>query len=261
MKDTLLATPENVIPLAVKPKPARAPQVASRFKVQPFDNPRTGSKSWRVTGIKRDGSRVRENYADQKAAQCRQIALETEYLTGHRETALQATKLTDVQIRLAEVAFIRLESDQDMPLAIEHWLKHGKALSVAESPRLDDAFTKYGIWLDGECKLRDLSKANLKRRVNVFVNSVPNIRVVDITPDVIENFLAKRNVAAASRITTGGPFRVSLAGVWTASADGLPSILAAPCEWTKERKRRPRSSRLTSARRFSKKRQHSKRES
>ena len=193
-------TAENIIPLAIPARAAKSPRhVLARFKIREYQNPRTGTQSWRVEGIKRDGTRIRENFQEQDGARVRQGELETEYLTGQTETTVKATKLTEEQIRFAENAFARLNADADMPLAVQYWLSHGKKLSVVESPRLDDAFAQYGDWLTNECKLRDLSKSNLRRRVNVFVNSVPNIRVADIMPDTIESFLAKRNVSAASK--------------------------------------------------------------
>jgi len=194
-----METAENIIPLAVQPKAARPSPLRQRFKIQPFANPRTGSQSWRVMGMKRDGSRVRENFTDQQAAECRQVELTTEWLARHTDTTVRATKLTDTQLKLAETAFIRLDADQDLILAVEHWLKHGRQHAVAESPRLDDAFELYGKWLATESKLRELSRANLRRRVNVFVNSVPNMRVSDITPETIEGFLAKRTVSGATK--------------------------------------------------------------
>jgi len=71
-------SPENIVSLAIQPKakPARRKQ---RFRVIEFRN-HTGSQSWRVDGYKLDGSRVRENYADSKTAQCRQLELEAEAL-------------------------------------------------------------------------------------------------------------------------------------------------------------------------------------
>jgi hypothetical protein len=130
-----LATAANIIPLEIKPRVAK-PELPARFKIQSFTNPRTGNQSWRVTGMKRDRKRVRENFADQKAAQCRQVALATEFLTGQRETTVQATKRTETQIRLAEAAFIRLENEQDLPHAVEYWLKHGKQRKSPRNSRL-----------------------------------------------------------------------------------------------------------------------------
>ena len=76
------------------------PEAHERFKIVPFANQRTGSESWRVTGIKREGTRIRENYADAKAAHCRKVELETEYWTrAPQDTSLRATKLA---VRLGE---------------------------------------------------------------------------------------------------------------------------------------------------------------
>lgn len=202
MKTLQLADPENLIPLpvslSVKPKSITTAPKFQRFKVLPFENKRTGGQSWRVTGTKRDGSRVRENFADQASAECRQNELEIEWLARQTETGIRATRLTDVQCRLAETAFARLDRDEEILSAIDHWLKHGKALAVAESPRLDDAFKQFVEWLP-KSGLRILSQNNLRRRVNVFANSVPNIRVVDFTHDIIEAYLNKRDVSPLSR--------------------------------------------------------------
>ena len=48
------------------------------FKIKSFVNPRTGSHSWRVDGFTRDRTRIRENFADLKAAECRRVELTTQ---------------------------------------------------------------------------------------------------------------------------------------------------------------------------------------
>jgi integrase len=83
--------------------------------------------------------------------------------------------------------------------AINHWLKHGRQTAVAESPRLDDAFAQFCAWLEKGCELRDLSRKNLRLRVNVFVNSVANMRVADVTPETIDAYLGKRAVSPKSK--------------------------------------------------------------
>ena len=79
----------------------------TRFKVIPFINP-SGTRVWRVSGCKMDGSRVRENYRDENKARCRQIDLEAEFLREPQETSIRATKLSDDQLQLAELAILRL---------------------------------------------------------------------------------------------------------------------------------------------------------
>ena len=168
-----------------------------RFRVIAFTN-RAGSQSWRITGIKRDGTRVRENTTDEDFARARQSELEEEYHSRDEGPAdRRATNLTDVQLRLCEAALFKLDSDEDLLPAIDHWLKRDRS-AVAESPRLDDAVKKFTEWLDEDpkftgdrCTLREHSRSGLRLRVGVFGNSVGNLRVNEITPDTIEDFLGK----------------------------------------------------------------------
>jgi integrase len=235
------ATGGNIIPLAVAPRVERpAPKSSQRFGIQPFINPRTDSKSWRVTGTKRDGSRVRENYSDEMAAQCRQVDLQTEYLSGHAETAIQATKLTPDQCRLAESAFIRLGADLELPLAVEYWLTHGRQSAVKESPRLDDAFAQFSAWLPIS-GLRDRSCSNLRTRTNMFVNSLSNLRVADVTPDTLDAYLSKRAVSPESK---GNDRRaVSRFFAWCMGGEGAEQkrrwTAANPCR--REKCKRPKN--------------------
>jgi len=196
--------------LEIVPKPKRAPEVVlrQRFRVRAFSN-RGGTKSWRVEGTPRNGPRIRENFADQTMAQQRQVQLESEYWTRTEdsEPARRATKLNDVQLRLAEAALFKLDCDDDLLPAVDYWLKHGKEKAVAQSPRLDEAVKKFKAWLDGDadenangiCTLRKHSKTGLRIRVNIFSNSLRNMRVNDITPDTVEDFLGKLNVSPTTR--------------------------------------------------------------
>jgi integrase len=192
--------PVNILPLPVQP---RQPSKRSkeRFKVLEFTNPRTHTKSWRVSGIKRDRSRIRENFAEEATAKCRQIALETEYLQGHVETAIQATKLSADQIRLCEATVVQLGDDWPRILdAAVYWQQHGKQRMTVESRRIDDAVDKYLEWLAAS-PFRATTKRHWKTRMTVFKNSVPNVRVAEVTPDFIEDFLKKRNVSPAGKDT------------------------------------------------------------
>ncbi len=170
-----------------------------QFRIIPFTNPRTGGQSWRVTGWKRDRTRIRKNFDELAGAQAEKLALDTEWLTGHHATEVQATTLTPDQLRLCESALARLGNDADMLPAVEHWLKHGKAQSVQTTVRLDDAFDQFKTWLEVS-GLRDLSRKNLSRRVNVFVNATANLLISDVTPETIEDFLSKRaGISAKSK--------------------------------------------------------------
>lgn len=195
---TIVALDPNCVLLAVAPKPrTETATIEPRFKIKAFTNA-SETKSWRVDGYKRDGTRVRQNFADVKKAQAAQLDLETEYLRGERSNELQATKLEPEQLSLAEAAIIRLGDDwRKLPLAVEHWLKTGQQIPV-ESKKLDEAVKQFKEWLDKE-DFRDRTKQNLRTRVNVFANSVPNLNLQDITPDTIFGYLEKRAVAKASK--------------------------------------------------------------
>lgn len=177
------------------------PTLATRFSIQEFTNG-SGSLSYRVSGIRRDGTRIRQNYASLDAAQCRQNELELEYLGGHRDVAVRATVLTEEQIRLAEVAFIKLDgAEGEIVDAVAYWLKHGRHSKVKASSKLDDAVETFKAWLDGDGKdlLRDRTRANLKFRVSMFANSVGNLRMDAITPEIVERYLEGRDVSPATK--------------------------------------------------------------
>lgn len=189
----------NVLPLPLpKPQRKRPNGHRERFRIIPFTNA-TKTQSWRVTGTNREGKQIRENFAELKAAQCRQVELNLEYLQQRTETQIRATTLSDPQLRIAEAAFMRLPVPEEMLLAVDSWLKHGKQNTVAESPRIDEAVTKFKTWLDGS-KLRERTRSNLKVRVDLFANSIGNLKVCDVTPEVIDKFLdMRRNVSGSTR--------------------------------------------------------------
>jgi integrase len=202
------AEADNLVPLPFPKVERKLTQGhRERFRIIPFVNA-TGTKSYRVTGTNRQGKQLRENFADLKAAQCRQVELTADWLGRQtEESSIRATKLTDTQLRIAESAFVRLNADDEMLFAVDHWLKHGKQHAVAESPRLDEAVEKFKAWLDGAkdetgngvCTLRERSRDALRNRVNIFGNSIGNLRVSDITPDTVENFL--NNLKKVSPVT------------------------------------------------------------
>lgn len=197
---TGLAT-ANIVPL-VLPKPAKpaARTAPQRFKIVEFKN-RSGSQSWRVSGIKRDGTRVRENFTDLQGAQCRQLDLESEYLRAQSETTVRATKLTQEQIQLAEVAVMKLGDDWQRLLdAVDHWTRTGAKNLPVDAPRLDEAIAQYLAWLEAS-PFRDATKRHWRIRMNAFKNSVANIRVSEVTPEFIEKFLATRNTSAGGKDT------------------------------------------------------------
>jgi integrase len=172
-------------------------KATARFTVQEFVNPRTGSKSWRVVGVKRDGARVRQNFAELEFAKAKQMELEAEYLKLRSDTRLAATRLPDEKLQLAEVAFLKLGDDWMRLLdAVDFWNQKGKQLHVAESPRLDDAVKEFLSWLESpDCDLASHTKSGYRLRVGMFANSVSNVRVSEITPKFISDYLQSRQRA------------------------------------------------------------------
>lgn len=184
----------------------------NRFKILEYEN-RAGSISFRVTGIKRDGTRVRDNFKDPEEATLRRVELETEYHSRDPEAAaLRATRLTDAQVHLAERAFARLSDDDDLIRAVDYWLKYGKHHHVANSKSIDEAVKEFGEWLDGKgdgtgnghCTLREISRDSVRGRVEIFRDSIGNLNVNQITPDTVEDFLnglSSRKNKPASAVT------------------------------------------------------------
>ena len=170
-----------------------------RFKILKFVNPRSGTTSWRVSGIKHNGQRIRENFADPQEAQYRYTELEGDYHAAHGNAALRATRLTEEQIALAEAAFKRLERGEDLLTAVDHWLRTGKPSVIKESPRLDDAWKEFLAWVEATPELRPRSKSNLRNRVGNFVKGVGNKRVIDVMPEHVESYLAQREVTPETK--------------------------------------------------------------
>lgn len=173
----------------------------SRFKILPFINKLTGSQSWRVTGTKRGGERIRENFAREQDARNKQVELEAEFLQGQTETMLRSTKLSEPQVRVAEAIFALLPDPEQVRDRFMRFLSNGLATSPAmatgAAPLIDDAFKDFEKWLDGEpdasgnniCKLREPSRLALRSRVGAFKSGIGKVRLDEITPDMIENFL------------------------------------------------------------------------
>ncbi len=175
-------------------------QTGARFKVAEYLNPK-GTTTFRVASIKRDGTRVRENYQRAASAQVRQIELEMEWLVRQSPTVVRATALSDAQIKTAEAAFARLDTTEEMTIAIDAWIRQGRAKAVKQSVHLDEAVDQFFAWLDcpeGLGELRAASRKTLKVRVNVFRNSVGNVVVSHLTTEIIEHYLERRKVVLKS---------------------------------------------------------------
>jgi integrase len=194
----------KIIPLE-RPRLGRIPQTGpaatrrQRFRILEFKNA-GGSIAYRVQGMKRDGTYVRQNYADLEMAKNKQVELEAEFLQRQPDApAIRATTLTDTQIRLAEAIFRLVDADQDALTAIQFWKQHRHQHAAVEAPRLDDAIDQFQNWLVETPTLRKMSKDGLRVRLKIFRNMMRNHRLDQITPDLIEEYIQARKLAPASR--------------------------------------------------------------
>jgi integrase len=183
---------------------------STRFKITPFENA-GGSMSWRVSGTRRNGERIRENYPRENDARCRQTELEAEYLQGQSEIMLRSTKLTEAQVRVAESIFTLLPDAEQVRERFMRFLQNGAATAPAvnaSGKTIDEAFEAFKGWLDGKpdesgnniCTLREISRRSLRLRVNAFVQSAGHARLDEITPERVEEYLgALKGITATTK--------------------------------------------------------------
>lgn len=194
------ATNSSNITVLPKPRPRQA-KVVQRFTIMEFIRPRTGEVSWRVTGSKIGGTRIRENFKTEAEARVRQVELENENLQIKSDITIKATRLDDARLQLAEESFRKLGDDWERIVdAVDHWKKSGLNLAAKESPTLDDAVAQYLAWLAGN-SMRDATKRHWRIRMTLFKNTASNIRIGEFTPEHIDAFLATRDVSPSGKDT------------------------------------------------------------
>jgi len=199
------AKPGNIAALPVRrlgriPNPTNATGHRQRFRILNFVNA-TGTNSFRVQGQGRGGKYVRQNFVSLHDAQLRQIELEADFHARQPDAnAIRATKLSETQLRIAEVAFLRLDSDEQLLAAVTFWQEKGRPQARVESPRLDEAVAQFVAWLDSAgCPLREQSRHGLRIRVGIFGSSLSNLELDAITPETIEGFLDRLKVAPVTK--------------------------------------------------------------
>lgn len=172
------------------------------FLISEFENPKTGSTSWRVSGSLR-GKRIRENFASRQAAEARRLELDSERLGQRSAEVLRATWLTTDQLKTAEWVFHRTPEPDEVKRAFEFWERRGRELERAHGHAatlsVDDAFTKFAAWLETSPG-RPATKKNLFNRVRMFVGALGRMPLAEVDADVIEDWLGKRKVGQTTRI-------------------------------------------------------------
>ena len=175
------------------------------FDVASFDN-RSCSQSWRVTGTKQNGERVRKNFKTKAEALAEKQRLEIEAANLRPAAGLVRTRLTHDQCAEAERAFSDLNG-QSLPLAVRYFLDNYR--DTSSSPRLLDALKQFIEWLDpdsaaSDCDLAAHTRSGYRLRVSMFANSVPNVTVAEITPALIKSYLSNRGKPAAPNASLVG---------------------------------------------------------
>lgn len=176
----------NDFTMKIKGKSKRGKREA--FKLSHFTNP-SGQIVWRVSGTKKDGSRVRKNFKTELEAVGEKQALETEDL-NHKPIPFRQTKLTPEQIADAERAVAELKAGTLLGAVrffnenFQDPLKPTKLTDAVESFKTEKA----------AAKLRPETLNNLRFRLGAFLDFVPPDRLVsEIMPEQINDFLYRTN--------------------------------------------------------------------
>jgi integrase len=172
--------------MKTKGKSKRAKREA--FKLSHFTNP-SGQTVWRVSGTKKDGSRVRQNFKTELEATARKQELETEGL-NHQPIPFRQTKLTPEQIQDAERAIPELKAGTLLGAVrffnenFQDPLKPARLTDAVEAFRAEKA----------AAKLRPDTLNNLRFRLGAFVEYIPAGKLVsEIMPEQINDFLYRSN--------------------------------------------------------------------
>jgi integrase/recombinase XerD len=112
---------------------------SSRFKVYEFTNP-SGQLVWRVSGTKRDGTRVRKNHrTEEEALDCRRRP-NAEWDNVITSISLKYTSLSEDQIREAESVFDDL-GDRSLKAAVRFYLENHQEPGLAKT--VTDALAEF----------------------------------------------------------------------------------------------------------------------
>lgn len=160
-------------------------KLRAAFLVAEFIN-HSGSKSYRVTGTKLDGSRVRENYPNVEEATGRKQLLESEALNLPSAARLQQTRLTAEQLAEAERAFMEL-GDRPLMDAVRFYVENYRDPEVKIT--LPEAFAKF-ITTKTTDRARPETLNNLRFRVGAFIKTQSAERLVsDVLPAHVTEFI------------------------------------------------------------------------
>jgi integrase len=161
-----------------------------QFQIAEFKNPNK-STSWRVTGTKPNGERVRENFKTEAEALGRKQELEIEASNFEPDHRIATTRLTPGQIAAAESAFGRLEErkfplslEQVIDFAFENYREAVKQITLKDAL---DEFTKEREAAND----RPLTIRNLKQRIGGIVDHQLEKQLANVTEAEVKDVIEK----------------------------------------------------------------------
>ena len=154
------------------------------FKLSHFTNP-SGQIVWRVSGTKKDGTRVRQNFKHESEAIAHKQTLEVEDL-NIKPTPFLPTNLTREQLADAERAVPELKTGTLLG-AVRFF--NDNFQDPLKPARLSDAVNSFRAE-KAAANLRPDTLSNLRFRLGAFVEFIPVGKLVsDIMPEQINDFL------------------------------------------------------------------------
>lgn len=181
------------------------PKKIHHFKITPFKNA-AGTKSWRVTGTKPNGERIRKNFAERSEAIQILADLEAE-ITGRVEVSkTQRTRLTAEELAAAEAAVLAADG-RDVSTIVTHYLALeararsknidlNVALSFVESHYRSELQTismlnAYNEFLEGGAAWTPKTREYYESSLRLLLKPDPNQQVHDFTLSDIERILKR----------------------------------------------------------------------
>ena len=159
---------------------------AGQFKVTEFPNP-SGETSWRVTGYRLNGSRVRENFKDQGAAIGRRQALEIAEQNIQTAAKTVLTSLSQDQINEAERCITDLNG-KALSKAVRFFLENYQ--EPVRSMTVSDAYKQF-LTAKKKEGCRDDTIRNLRSRVGYLAKEIGGKLVSEVLPTHVGDLVSR----------------------------------------------------------------------
>lgn len=179
------------------------PKKIQHFKITPFKNA-AGTKSWRVTGTKPNGERVRKNFAEKSEAIQSMADLEAEITGRVEESKTKRTRLSTEELAAAEAAVLAADG-RDVSEIVTHYLALesrarsknidlNTALSFVESHYRSEiqtasVLTAYNEFVEGGAGWAAKTREHYESSLKLLLKPDPNKPVHDFTLSDVERIL------------------------------------------------------------------------